>query len=185
MLTFDPIKHEYFVNGIRYPGVTDILTELGLIDKRFFDERSRNRGSIVHRCLALLLENSLDWSTVDPRLLGYVQAGERFLQELKIVPKIIERPFYNKQLLYAGTPDIFCQDGTLIDFKTGVFLKAYELQSGAYKLLLESNGYPVKKMMIVQLSEDGNYKLHPVDLGAGRDWLVAFSYYNLRLNYGG
>lgn len=183
MLTIDN-NHIYRWNDSIVPGTTQILTELGLIDPRFFTDQARERGRIVHSCLALLLKNDLDWTSVDERLLSYVKAGERAIDELKIRPRIVEQMFYHDLWKYAGIPDLLDQDDRLNEWKTGVMLPAYKLQVGFYEILLEHNGHPVKQRRIIQLNDDATYKIHPVDLRIKRDAIAVLSYYNLKNNYG-
>ena len=48
-LLFDPEKHEYRVNSVLYPSVTEILSEMGFIDRTWFTEDGRLRGKLTHQ----------------------------------------------------------------------------------------------------------------------------------------
>jgi len=140
--SFDPVTHTYFYGGKVIPGVTAILDSHGLISefaKR--DQNARTRGHYVHKAMALFGKGILDWSELDPRILGYVLSGVLFYKEWKFQPyeDALESPWYHPDYLYGYTMDalgfsVKLQEHLLPDFKTGKAPKlATKLQLAGYK----------------------------------------------------
>jgi len=134
-LTFNEDAHTYYLGKQRIPGVTEILDSLGLIPHFAKNEAAALRGTIVHKACHYLALGKLDWSTVDPRLIGRVLAYERFLKEHQFEPELLEWRGWNRDYLYAGTLDLKgkMKRGKIIaDIKTGAPLKYHKLQTAAY-----------------------------------------------------
>lgn len=133
-LTFEPGAHVYRFEGARVPSVTTILRETGVsVD---FDElagmshrlgaaidEKRALGQALHQDAHAFDDNDLDWSTVDARVLPYLEAWRIFRENSGLVPLRRERRVYHPGLRYAGTLDgIFAKDcatAVLVDIKTG------------------------------------------------------------------
>lgn len=136
-LSFDPATHEYRLpDGRRVPSVTEILRAtgvstdfeaIGALSQTVHDaiELKRAIGSALHQDIVAFDDNDLDWSTVDPRVLPYVQAWQQFRADKPhLTPTERERIVYHAALQYAGTFDgVFFDSVTgrriLIDIKTG------------------------------------------------------------------
>jgi hypothetical protein len=186
-IELDLETHEYLFEGQRVPGVTKILTALGLVDSRWFSDLARDRGSAVHKAVELQLLGKLDWTSVDPRIVGYVKAAVKFCEVAGIETgpgTYVERPVYHPLLRYAGTPDLEAvafRDPSTIDWKSGgtgmagLATAGYEMARRA----CDGAGAPMRRRIVVQLREDGTYKKHdlidPYDYGA---WTSAVSLYN-------
>ena len=56
VLSFDPITHQYRLDGERVPSVTQVLSVCGLIDDTWYTEESRQRGQAIHLATKLLDE---------------------------------------------------------------------------------------------------------------------------------
>jgi hypothetical protein len=64
--------------------VTDIIKiGGGIIDDRFFDEHSRERGTAVHLALQLNDRGELDESTVDPLVAGRLAGWRKYIRECR------------------------------------------------------------------------------------------------------
>ena len=87
-LYYDDLLHIYCIDGEVVPGLTDIFVNLGIIDRRWYTEQSRGRGQIVHTITEMYDKGTLIESSVDPDLVGYLDAYKLFLADYK--PKIIE-----------------------------------------------------------------------------------------------
>lgn len=104
VLTFDELAHAYFLDGVRVPGVTDVLRGAGLISlvdwrdaeaKLMIElgysqaslvpseilQNALARGTRVHRACHFLSEGDLDWDTVDEKDAGYVRAAQQFFAD--------------------------------------------------------------------------------------------------------
>lgn len=80
-ITFDEARHVYTVEGCELPGITSRMKACGLIDDRWLTEDSRHRGTAVHLLTQLHDENDLDESSIDPALVGYLDAWKAFRSE--------------------------------------------------------------------------------------------------------
>ena len=83
-LVLDFEKHEYRYDGVKVPGVGGILAAVGGVDTKWFTAEGRERGTAVHRAMELLVKGQLDWSSVDPRIIGYVDAGRRLIEDARV-----------------------------------------------------------------------------------------------------
>jgi hypothetical protein len=161
-LTLDFESHSYAFDGVPVGGVSEMMAALGMVERSYFDDWSRDRGAAVHLALEYWMDNRIDWSTIDPRIKGYVEAGVRFVEDAKMEQPIIERAIFDRVLRLAGTPDLICiafGDPCVPDFKTGAIGLA-GVATAAYERAARVR-FPVEKprrRMAVQLFQDGKYK---------------------------
>jgi hypothetical protein len=115
-LVFDPLRHEYTVDGQRIPSVTQILRATGVsvdfeelagISTRLGTqiEEKRALGTALHADAHALDDRDLDWATVDPRVRPYLEAWQTFRVNSGLVPLARERQLFHPTLRYAGTFD--------------------------------------------------------------------------------
>jgi hypothetical protein len=160
MITFDPTTHVYRVNTIRFPSVTQIISDIGLSgDTSYFDDYCRERGHFVHRIIQYHLAGELDETTIDPSLMGYFAAWLRFEKEADFVSDECEKVMASPLHRFAGTIDhIGHLNGhyCIIDVKTGAVTPQTALQLSGYQILL---GHEGAKRFCLQLTADGKYKL--------------------------
>lgn len=172
VLTFDPALHEYRVGGRVLPSVTQVLKETGLIKTDFFTTQGQDRGSIVHLACQWLDEGTLDRSSIDPAIEGYIKAYESFLEVYKPKWQSIEKPLANSLLGFAGTPDRIESKDEIFDIKTGSPIKATEYQLSAYHVLAYGSGYMShKKHFGLYLMSTGKFALKATS-NLERDWNV-------------
>lgn len=140
-LIFDAENHEYRVNGIVYPSVTQIMTGIGLYDLSHVPERvlreSAERGTIVHLLIEWHEKGILDERSIDPELRGYFDSYLR-MKDAKLLPdhpSAIEEQLYSEKYGYAGTLDQMYEDDWINDLKTGVPDPGHSIQLSAYWLL--------------------------------------------------
>ena len=155
---FDPATHTYLSGERILPSVTEIVTSV-CGEPSYASEWHMNRGRAVHKAIALTIKGTLDESTIDDRIRPYLDTAKKALSELKISQfVIIETPMLHKVLQYAGTLDLFTDEGILIDFKTNQHSPTTQIQLGGYSELLKSNGYKVNGCWELVIGET-NYKL--------------------------
>lgn len=180
--------HGYWLDGEELPSPSKVFQDLGLVDRRWFTPESRARGRAVHGYLHFALNGTLDWSSVDAALIGYVTSGMRLIEKLK--PKIIslETPLYHPILKFAGTFDVEWEaDGCLWvnDWKSGKSPKIAQVQTGAYGLLASlSNPGKFIRRCAIELFEDGaiaNRVPHDQATDAAA-WLNLLGAYRVRQN---
>lgn len=105
-VTFEPEGHAYTWNGRRLPSITGILKDEGFIDTTFFDEWSRDKGSMVHLACHYDLAGELDEDSLDDEIRPYLAAFRKFMAESGFKVDKSEVPGVNTTYLYAGTPDL-------------------------------------------------------------------------------
>lgn len=185
MVQFDEVSHTYTVSGVKYPSVTQIISNMGLYgDTSFFTDYSRDRGSFVHKIIQWHLSNELDEATIDPVLQPYFDAWLKFEKEAAYVSDVCEKAIANETYRFAGTIDhighlngYFC----LIDVKTGAHNPATAIQLGGYEILVK---HPGIKRYELQLMDTGNYKLTEHKNRQDRDiFIAALALYYWKANH--
>lgn len=197
-LTFDHASHRYALDDHPLPGVTEIIKAANLVDYSHSDQLAIERGNAVHAACHYLEEGDLDRSSLDPRIVGYVSAYERFTRECVAGSLISEALLAHKTLRYAGTLDRICwlHDGGMVipDWKTGGENPAFEIQLAAYRMLIEDNIGALglrpceipSKWMIVRLHDDGRYSVQGQKLSPARArnlFIAALSTYSFRREF--
>ena len=141
-----------------WPGVTSILKDVGIVDDRFFDDYSRDRGKAVHLATALYDRDELDEDSVDPIIRPYLDSWIRFREESGFVPDLIEQIVWNENFRYAGTLDragVMNGKSWVIDIKSGVVQQWTAIQISGYNECLTS----CHQRGAVELHDNGTYKL--------------------------
>lgn len=169
MLQFDAESHSYTIGQERLPSVTqvlDMISDLDSIPKHKL-KYAAERGDAVHFGCELHDRDQLDWDTVDPELVPYIEAWIKFRRQTGFVPDKIEHRMFHPILRFAGTLDrtgILYDKPTVLDIKAVV--KTYPTtgpQVAAYEALLkatEPDGPKTYERYAVQLCKDGTYRLH-------------------------
>jgi len=131
MVKLDRSTHTYTPN---LPSVTGILKAVGLIDTAFFTEEGRERGTAVHLACEYLDQGDLDESTIDPQIVGYLDAYKKFKAASGWQFEWIEVPVTDKAHTYAGMFDraLSSRPRKLLDIKTGAHQPWHSVQSAAY-----------------------------------------------------
>jgi len=161
VLTFNDEKHQYFINGRKVPGVTQMIKEtLGMSFKA--SDWHLGRGRANHSCYALLAAGKK--FECDPMCQGFVDAWKVWAKEHSVKPIAWEIQVFSALYQFAGCLDLFAEvDGKIciVDYK-GTLDSRVEWQLGFYAL-----AYPRTKIGLgVELHEDGSpatmkwYKLH-------------------------
>lgn len=150
-IDFDPSSHVYRLvpSGLVLPSVTQILRETRVSTdfealRRMGGERAehidaaRAIGSAAHADAHAYDDGDLNWLTVHPDVLPYVEAWAVFREHKKLSPTVRERIVYHPTLGYTGTLDgIFTSPAydapILIDIATGdPRSSAKQFQTAAY-----------------------------------------------------
>lgn len=142
-LDFNPLNHEFRMDGKIIPSVTQVLKAAGLIDAQpHGDSWYANRGTAVHEATVLHDENDLDETTLDPEIVPYLEAWKKFRAEMNF--ELVEKPELQvySELGYAGIVDRVCKINgqiSILDIKTGVFAKWWSVQLAAYAMAYENH----------------------------------------------
>lgn len=159
-------NHQWYVDGIKKPGVTRILN-----DMRFTDfsgvpadimKRAQDFGTAVHTATELFDSDNLDFSSLDPALAPYIEAWDKFKRENGVEILEAEVELYSPTYNFCGKPDrlaIVRSQKTVLDIKSSEVMKpSTEIQTAGYEVLFNIPGL---KRLGVQLKGDGTYKLYP------------------------
>jgi hypothetical protein len=181
-ILLDKATHTYTVDGVQKPSVTQILEEMGFIDKSFYTLEGRQIGEAVHVCCELLDRGiPFDWDALDPRVSGRVKAYVNFKEVTGFEPELIEHMVYNPELDHAGSLD---RTGKLnrkritIDFKSGMEEPWHKYQVWAYDLCPDvQTGRPFG----LYLKKTGTYNLvHYSDPSTISEWKKITKEYHLK-----
>lgn len=107
-LDFDAASHTYRLDGRLVPSVTQVLAPLNDYSMVPPDilEAARIFGTHVHEACDLFNRDELDWASLDPELVPYVEAWKRFIEESGAVVIASECRVFHDLLGYAGSPDV-------------------------------------------------------------------------------
>lgn len=167
MLTLDVATHTYRLDGEVVPSVTQILAPLYSFDRIPPDvlERKSAIGVAVHSATELIDIDDLDESTVDPAIVGYLDAYRQFLADEQPEWIYSEQQFAHRIWRFAGTLDRFgrMRDGlAMLDLKTVAELSpAVGPQTAAYEFLRQHHDEDESSAarFALQLKPNGRYVL--------------------------
>ncbi len=184
VLAFDPVAHEYRVDGARVPSVTQLLDDAGLtpdysVVPPSVLQHARERGLHIDACCDLLDADDLDWRSVHPEALPYVEAWLAFREYEAFTPVAAQVPLYHPGYGYAGTADsVGLLPGghpVVVERKSTAKMAAtYALQTAGYAQdgmwyappgggVLAPVPWGPPARLGVQLRRDGSYVLVPYD----------------------
>ena len=189
--------HEYKVDGVRVPSVTEILREwieIEIYGTKYFVNinngvaipseqfrRLQEFGRAVHKGGKFILKGlGLNWSALADSLKESLKQLQKWVEEFRAKPVLVEEPLYSKIYGYAGTPDFIGHIKgnkflTIVDIGTGMLtMKGY--QTSAYEQLFRENERYRGKIERVALSVPRNgdsYK--PIPLNNRKDWKLFYS----------
>lgn len=172
-LDFDRDAHIYRLNGRIVPSVTGVLRryeDWSMVPPNVL-EAARIFGSHVHQACDLFNRDALDWASLDPEIVPYVEAWKKFLDESGAVVIASEQPVAHEQLGYAGTPDVvLAWDNFVVipDIKaTAIVPRTVGVQTAGYAKAYQSmhgGREPGRRCIHLQA---GQYRVHarksPVD----------------------
>lgn len=170
MLEFDEAKHEYTYDGLVVPNVTRVLDLLGMyaaIPEEVLDWKSQI-GTAVHAATALFDASDLDEASIDPHIVGYINAWGRFRREANAKMLLIETRVYHPTHRYAGTVDrvmsIPGRGVALGEIKCTAQAHAiHKLQTAAYTAAIQAGLSGVLKKQprrfCIYLRPNGEYRL--------------------------
>lgn len=184
-LVFHEEGHRYELDGQPIPSNTQILKSEGLINDMFYTPDGRDRGIFIHAACWYSCEGALDWDTVKPEHVNYIEAFERFVIESEFHVDYNELPVwgapgFGTRLDVLGTGQfqvngVFCRRRVIVDIKTGSVPAWVGLQLGGqmsavkeriqaqdegWTHLEEINGHPYPEIAFaLQLNKNGTYRL--------------------------
>ena len=166
ILQFFDKGHIYILDGQRLPCVSDLCRflhrEIYKDTPLWQMEAAADRGTKVHAATEALDRSGR--AEIEDEYLPCLQAYAAFRKEHDVQWELIEHPDYHPTYLYAGTIDRYgTVDGhkTLLDIKTTykVYKPLCSASLNLYRMILESRGKDVERLVILHLKKDGSYKL--------------------------
>jgi hypothetical protein len=191
-LVFNPENHEYRLNGVVVPSVTQICDEL--VDFSWVRPdalaAAQHRGTAVHLACELDDKGDLVEESVHEKIRPYLEAYRKFRNVTGFQPHVIERQVHHDGQMYAGTLDrvgMMKEDRVLIDIKTSESASpSWGLQTAAYMEAYELETMEgIDRRYALQLKRDGSYSLVPHT--DQMDWpvfLSALNLYKWRMKHG-
>ena len=168
-IKFNEEKHQYEVNGVVVPSVSDIISPLNYalskVNKKTLEE-SQILGTEVHTAIDVYLSSGI--MLVNEKVKPYFNAFIKFYDDFikgKYEVVATEYRFYNPILNYCGTIDLLLKDKewnyVIVDFKTtsSIHIKPVENQLTGYRLGIMSENKVVKKTYACRLCNDESYEL--------------------------
>lgn len=184
-LLFDAAEHRYTLEGRDLPSVTTVLQMLADFERVPWEtlEAARLFGQRVHEACALLVRGILDWESLDPALVPYLEGARNFLKRADFLVIASELRLAHRPLRYAGTLDLMGElNGApaLVDFKSGALPRSVGPQTSAYAEAYHAmHGKRIRRRYCVQLNPEFSegYKVHA--LTDATDWSVFLSCLNV------
>ena len=120
-IKLDKETHVYTKGNIIIPGVTTILSDVGIIEYSKFC--TTGRGSRMHRVMELYFRGVLDYSQINQEEIDMIEWIASALKEQDLSVVETEKLLYNEVYHYCGTCDLVLEndDNEIIiaDLKTG------------------------------------------------------------------
>jgi len=143
MIQFNADTHTYTLDGTELVSISRILEDLGLVNYSGIPESvletARKRGTFLHECISLSLENNLDETSIPEDYLSRFKGFRKFADKHNLETLGQNEIVYSKGLGVAGTLDwrgIIDGRRTIIDWKfTASLRKSVRIQLAFYRYL--------------------------------------------------
>lgn len=156
MLEYDDKTHEYKVDGVIVPSVTQLLPKQNFFVTAEILDKLAMEGSTNHEMLRLYHETGNTMG--DSYLLqfdSFMKENEKKFGRLLMY----ESPLHSKKLNFAGTPDMIFEKA-IVDLKRTKGDKKYQsLQLAGYSILAHENGFSKNKNQYIMYMDNGKFKL--------------------------
>ncbi len=136
------------LDGVDSAKYTDDLADVGVLAHQLICDDLRG-----------LMPDTRDYSEVQ---IAKAETSFRMFKQWvagkEVEPIIVETPLVSERYGYGGQLDLFAEIDevkTLVDFKTGAIWPEHQIQSSAYKQLLQENGYSVEQVKLLSVPRDG------------------------------
>lgn len=189
MVDFNEEKHEYKINGVLYPSVTEICNpisfeKLDCLAKSVLD-RARARGTAVHEYIEnYIYTNEFDYCEIPNEYLPYCYGFENWWKTYKPKPLYSELILGNSDLGYCGTCDFVCKidnEICLVDFKATSIIdyKSLSVQLEGYRQLLGKKGIFPKRFYVLHLKKDQKWTFKEIIID--NEWWELLKQHNKKM----
>lgn len=164
---FDPVEHEYFIDGEQVLSITQMLDNCCYIDDSFYTEECAERGTRVHRLTADYDMGAIEQpASVEDKWKGYLLAYVGAMRSMgKPDWTAIEEALYSLVYRYGGRPDRVGKVWgavSVLDIKTGGTYDWHGIQT-ALQAILAAQEHRLPPTAIVRyglnLKANGKFKL--------------------------
>lgn len=166
---YDEEKHEYYVDGVKKPSVTDICSpisaqRLNALQQSVVD-RAKQRGSECHKLFEeYILLGEIDIESVETEYLPYIQQFALWVKTYKPKPIYTEKQLFGSD--FCGTCDLICEIDDkilLVDYKVTATAdkKSLSVQLEGYYRLCEKYGITIDECWYLHIKKDG-YVFKPI-----------------------
>ncbi|GIW60578.1 MAG: hypothetical protein KatS3mg087_1644 [Patescibacteria group bacterium] len=180
-IQFDEEKHEYWVDGERYPSVTEILTDVGLC-QFYGDEWHKKRGNLLHKAVEMFFKGTLADAG---SFRGHINQLSNWVRATNAQPLLIEQPLAHQHFKYAGKPDVVVKtnDGLkVVEIKSGGQHKHYGWQLAAYTLMVKQK-FAEDIGMVCLFIDENSLKAVEFPYSKLEEWLDIIKFYHLKRRY--
>lgn len=150
--SFNKETHEYKLDDVRIPSVTQILRAQGLSDFSKVDpvilKQSQELGDAVHLAIHYKMKGTLDEASLDPVVSLYLEGWNNFCDDYGYVCLETEYRGYSSVFRFAFTVDQMGEVTrnktpglTLLDIKTGAPKPADKIQLAGYRIGLDKKQF--------------------------------------------
>lgn len=191
MLVFNAETHTYRLDGVVLPSVTTVISPL--IDYSMVKpevlERARQKGTAVHRMVALDCADDLDEESLSDELKPFLVAWRAFRKHTGFEPLTSEKQMAHPLMMFAGTSDltgIISGRHSVVDVKTMLVLGPVTgIQLAAYKTLHNLEGVEILDRYALGLRATGGYKVVPyLDPYDWNVFVALLTLYNWKTRHG-
>lgn len=162
-IEFNDLLHQYTVNGVIMPSVSNIKKPLDNFDHvpASVLQIAAQKGTDKHNIIKYYHKGTLDHGSLTPEYAEFLKRySEWFIpQDHPSLKLISELPMYHPNLGYCGTPDLILDD-CLVDFKSGAINDlSCGVQLAAYADMIEASlGIKIKHRLILFQDGKGRFK---------------------------
>jgi hypothetical protein len=120
-------------------------------------KHAAEKGTVTHHAIALDLSGGLDWASLDPAIIGYMEAYRKAKSHLRLGRPIVGKLRCEEVLVgegYCGTADLIT-GRYLLDWKTGRHDWTHWMQLAAYRKCLPG----LRDAGCCYLASDGSYEI--------------------------
>lgn len=154
---FDPILHQYWLDGKIVPGITQVLSPYN--HNEFSNSRAMERGTNVHLAITFIESRGGAPFYHPNKNESYLSQWINAKDYLKFgQPLLTEHPLISRKWQYGGTPDILFESAVykgkqyhnvLIEIKTGTRPDTAEAQLAAQAKLIElETEFPLPSLLL-------------------------------------
>lgn len=164
---FDAGLHEYYLEGVLVPSITQMIEMAGLVESDYYTEESRVRGTAVHDLTAAYDLKALEPEACTSKYRGWLFAHVAAMRIVRPTWSHVEEPFVHGRLRFGGRPDrlgLVYRLRSVAEIKSGGPEKCHQIQTALQAILAAAESgvaLPPEHWtrLALYLKKDGKFKL--------------------------